>query len=140
MAPPPNLEAFNAPSREVCTVRRERTNTPLQALVTLNDPLFVETARHLAQLALNQSAGSDESTMDYIANYVLCRSLQPRERSILQTSKNDLRAYYQSHPEDAKALIAVGETKADEQLDPAEFAAWTMVCNQLMNLDETLNK
>ena len=140
MAPPPNLEAFNAPSREVCTVRRERTNTPLQALVTLNDPLFVETARHLAQLALNQSAGSDESTMDYIANYILCRSLQPRERSILQTSKNDLRAYYQSHPEDAKALIAVGETKADEQLDPAEFAAWTMVCNQLMNLDETLNK
>jgi hypothetical protein len=140
MAPPPNLEAFNAPSREVCTVRRERTNTPLQALVTLNDPLFVETARHLAQLALNQSAGSDESTMDYIANYVLCRSLQPRERSILQTSKNDLRAYYQSHPEDAKALIAVGEIKADEQLDPADFAAWTMVCNQLMNLDETLNK
>lgn len=139
MAPPPNLETFNAPSREVCTVRRERTNTPLQALVTLNDPQFVEAARHLAQETL-ASANDDSDVLAQITTRVLCRSLSQQETELVLSTKRDLLTHYQSQPEDAAALIAVGDTPASDQLDPAELATWTMVCNQLMNLDETLNK
>lgn len=140
MAPPPNLEAFNAPSREVCTVRRERTNTPLQALVTLNDPQFVEAARNLAEAAIATGTGDDATTINEIAQRVLCRSLNAREVAILQSSKQELLAFYQSHPEDAKTLIDVGESAVNHKLDTAKLAAWTMVCNQVMNLDEALNK
>ncbi len=90
MAPPPNLEAFNAPSREVCTVRRERTNTPLQALVTLNDPQFIEAARNMAQQALMASGGDDAKVIDYIAQRVLCRPIEAREQAIVLASKDEL--------------------------------------------------
>jgi hypothetical protein len=140
MAPPPNLEAFNAPSREVCAVNRERTNTPLQALVTLNDPQFVEAARYLAQQALAQSGGDDAKVVNYLARRVVCRELSEQEQQILLADKADFLAYYQSQPDDAKAFISVGESKVDEKLDAAELAAWTLVSNQIMNLDEALNK
>lgn len=139
MAPPPNLDAFNAPSREVCIVRRERTNTPLQALVTLNDPQFVEAARHLAQQAL-VNGDKDDQVNDFISLRVLGRPLDDDERSILNADREEFLAYYQSHPESAAALIAVGESKADTAVDAPVLAAWTMVCNQVMNLDEALNK
>jgi hypothetical protein len=140
MAPPPNMEVFNAPSREVSCVRRERTNTPLQALVTMNDPQFIEAARNLAQLAMKQGAGDDARTLDLIARRVLSRALDEREQAIVQDSLKELRANYTAKPEDAKALLAVGETKADDKLDAASLAAWTMLCNQMLNLDEVLNK
>jgi len=140
MAPPPNLEAFNAPSREVCTVRRERTNTPLQALVTLNDPQFVEAARHFAQSALTASGGDAEKTLDFIAHRALGRPLSAREKEIINGSKKNLADYYRSKTEDAKALVAVGESPVDNSLDVVELAAWTMICNQILNLDEVLSK
>jgi hypothetical protein len=140
MAPPPNLEAFNAPSREMCIVRRDRTNTPLQALVTLNDPQFVEAARHLAEAALTQSGGNDDASIDYVTNRVLCRDLKSHEREIIMGTKNILLDYYKSHPDDAAALVAVGESDASEPLDAAQLATWTMVCNQILNLDEVFNK
>ena len=139
-SPPPNLEVFNAPSREVCTIRRERTNTPLQALVTLNDPQFIEAARHLAQNALNASGGDEAKAFDYVGQRVLGRNLNAKELPVVATNKKQLLAYYQSKSEDAKALIAVGASKVDEKLDRAKLAAWTMICNQMMNLDEVLNK
>ena len=139
MAPPPNLEAFNAPSRELCTVRRERTNTPLQALVTLNDPQFVEAARRLAQEAL-KAGGDDVKVVQEIALRTLCRPMTQHETAHVLASKRDLLAYYQMNPEDATALIGVGDSRADENLDAAVLAAWTMVGNQMLNLDETLNK
>lgn len=140
MAPPPSLEAFNAPSREVCVVQRERTNTPLQALVTLNDPQFVETARQLAATALKTSGGDDGMTVDFIAERLLARSLSAAERSIVLAAKKDYSKHYQAHQDDAEKLIAVGESKLDADLDSKTLATWTMVCNQMMNLDEALNK
>lgn len=140
MAPPPNLEAFNAPSREVCTVRRERTNTPLQALVTLNDPQFVEAARMLAQRAINEAGGSESGVLDYIVQRVLCRPLTAEEQDVLMAAHQDLAAYYQATPEDAEALAAVGEAPTEDGMDAVQLATWTMVCNQVMNLDEVLCK
>ncbi len=139
MAPPPNLEAFNAPSREVCTVRRERTNTPLQALVTLNDPQFVEAARYLAQQVVSAGA-TDESILNQIASRVLGRSFTATEIALLVNSVNDLRNHYTSSPQDAEALINVGDTNPDRTIEAATLATWTMVSNQIMNLDEALSK
>lgn len=139
-APPASMEILNAPNRETCTVRRERTNTPLQALVTLNDPQFVEAARHLAQHTLKEGGDEVTSRFDYLSRRLLARPFYAEEVKIAQRSLNDLLTYYQSHPEDAKKLIAVGASKADPSLDASELAAWTMLANELMNLDEVLNK
>ncbi|HVX13262.1 MAG TPA: DUF1553 domain-containing protein [Pirellulales bacterium] len=139
-APPASLDILNAPSREVCTVRRERTDTPLQALVTLNDPQFVESARHLAEVVLKQGGESAESRLDLLARRLLARSWRAEELPAVQASLTDLQAFYQAHAEEAKLLITVGESKADPALDVSVLAAWTMLANELMNLDEVLNK
>jgi hypothetical protein len=139
-APPASMDIFNAPSREVCTVRRERTNTPLQALVTLNDPQFVEAARHLAGRAIKDGGESPEGRIDLMARRLLARPLRPEEMRIVRASFDDLSAFYRSHPEDAAALLAVGESKPDTSIDPPTLAAWTMLANEMMNLDEVLNK
>jgi hypothetical protein len=139
-APPASLEVFNAPSREVCTVRRERTNTPLQALVTLNDPQFVEAARELAQSALQHGGQTTDLRIDWIARRLLSRPFRPEELAIVQTSFARLNAFYQSHPGEAARLLSVGESKPDPALEPATLAPWTMLANELMNLDEYLNK
>ena len=140
MAAPPNMVAFNAPSREYCAVSRERTNTPLQALITLNDPQFVEAARKLAELGLIETDGSDQAMIDFIIARALSRALKDRELEIVQSSKQHLLEYYQDHADDAKLLLAVGESKVDESMDDVTLATWTMVCNQILNLDEVLNK
>ncbi len=139
-APPASMDIFNAPSRETCTVRRERTNTPLQALVTLNDPQFVEAARHLAQRALKEGGATVESRVNFLALRLLARPLRPEEMTVVKKSVADLEAYYKSQAKDAVQLITVGESKADASIQPELLAAWTMVTNQLMNLDEVLNK
>jgi hypothetical protein len=139
-APPASLDIFNAPSREVCTVRRERTNTPLQALVTLNDPQFVEAARALAQATLERGGETPELRIDSLARRLLSRPFRPEELAVVHASLSKLSTYYQSNPDEAVRLISVGESKADPALDPATLAAWTMLANELMNLDEFLNK
>lgn len=139
-APPASMDVFNAPSRETCTVRRERTNTPLQALATLNGPQFVEAARCLAQKALASAAESDPERLDRIARRLLAREFRPKEREVVLGVLADLRAHYKAAPEDAKALIEVGEAPVRPGLEPVQLAAYTMVVNQLMNLDEVLNK
>jgi Protein of unknown function (DUF1553)/Protein of unknown function (DUF1549)/Concanavalin A-like lectin/glucanases superfamily/Planctomycete cytochrome C len=147
-APPASLEVMNAPNRETSCVRRERTDTPLQALVTLNDVQFVEAARNLAERAIQASGGleapgdapANEARLDYIARRLLARPLTTAELAIVKSSSADLVAHYQAHPDDAQQLIAVGESKAASSIDPALLAAWTMLANELMNLDEVLNK
>lgn len=139
MAPNPTLETFNAPSREVCVVRRERTNTPLQALVTLNDPTFVEAARNLAAEALDVASNS-ELIADHMAEKVLFRSLTNAERKIILDQQQQFKVHYQANADAAKALIAVGDSPVMDHHDAVQLAAWTMVGNQLMNLDEVLCK
>jgi len=137
-APPASMEIFNAPSRENCSVRRERTNTPLQALVTLNDPQFVEAARALADLALRAGA-DDDGRIDLLFRRLVARPPDPSEREIVRASLGALVAWYAAHPAEAAALAAVGESRpvvADLPL----LAAWTMLANELMNLDEVLCK
>ena len=138
-APPASMDIFNAPAREVCTMRRERTNTPLQALVTMNDEQFVEAARNLAQKAV-QSAPTMEGRMNFLSKRLLARPLKPQETEILESSLADITGYYVRRPNDAQLLITVGESKPDAAVPPAQLAAWTMLTNQMMNLDEALNK
>jgi hypothetical protein len=140
MSPSPNMDIFNAPSREVSCVRRDRTNTPLQALVTMNDPQFIEAARNLAQKAIACGCNDDAKALTYLAERVLCRPLKAKEQPILTASLADLRKHYTTSATDTEALLKVGESKIDEKLPKAELAAWTMLTNQLMNLDEVLNK
>jgi hypothetical protein len=139
-APPASMEIFNAPTRESCTVRRERTDTPLQALVTLNDPQFVEAARHLAQAALKEGGEKLVDRIDFLARRLLARPLTEEESKVVAATVQDLLDHYRVHSEEAKKLLAVGESKADPKLDIPTLAAWTMVANQLLNLDEVLNK
>ena len=136
------MEVFNATAREVCTVKRERTNTPLQALVTLNDVQFVEAARSLAtNTLLDTSLGTDSGArIQSIANKILSRTFRAEELGIVLDSLNELIAIYQGQPDEAKKLIAFGESKPIASLDASELAAWTMLANELMNLDEVLTK
>ena len=139
-APPPSMDIFDAPSREECVVRRERTNTPLQALVTMDDPQFVEAARVLAQNALLTSRASVDRTVNYMANRLLARDLDQRERSVVMRSYHQYLTYYQSDITAATKLVSIGESKPDPALRKPEFAAMTMVANELFNLDEALVK
>jgi hypothetical protein len=139
-APPASMEIFNAPSRENCTVRRERTNTPLQALVTMNDPQFVEAARHLAQRTLLETPDDFNRRLDFVTLRLLARPLEAKERDICKTALEEFRSHYAAKPQDATKLIQTGESKPDPKVPAAELAAWTMLASQVMNLDEALNK
>ena len=138
-APPASMDIFNAPTRESCTMRRERTDTPLQALVTMNDPQFVEAARELAGHAMQASADFD-AQLGYISVRLLARPLSLKEKEIARRSYEGFRARYEDNAADAAAVLGVGATRPDPSLPPADFAAMTMLTNQLMNLDEVLNR
>ena len=138
-APHPAMEILNAPSREVVCVRRDRTNTPLQAFVTLNDPQFVEASRRLAEHAME--AGSDPAArLDFITERLLARSFNDDERKLALDTLDAALAAYRADSKAAQAMISNGETKANPKLDVPELAAWTLVASQILNLDETLNK
>ncbi|MFM7519132.1 MAG: DUF1553 domain-containing protein, partial [Planctomycetota bacterium] len=138
-APPASMDIFNAPSRETCTIRRDRTNTPLQALVTLNDPQFVEAARALADRAFEIGGATDDARLDFVARRLLARPLAAAEAEIVKKSLAELEAFYGAHADDARALVTIGDTKP-RLPDTAKLAAWTMLVNELMNLDEVLCK
>ena len=139
MAAPANLDIFNAPSREMSCVRRDRTNTPLQALVAMNDPQFVEAARNLAQRVF-MAGPTEDARLQAAAERVLSRTLREDELRVLRGSLKELRAHYAGRQAEAEALLKVGESKPQAEVPAAELAAWTMVCSQLLNLDETITK
>ena len=138
-APPASMEVFNAPTRESCTVRRERTNTPLQALVTMNDVQFVEAAKFLAQTSM-ENAPTLDAQIDYISLRLLARRLTPEERAAAHKGYADFQRHYVEVPGDADKLLKAGERTPNPALDPVNFAALTVLTNELMNLDEVLNK
>ena len=139
-APPPSMDIFNAPTREHSVVRRERTNTPLQALVTMNDPQFVEASRHLAQRAMRQAGEAFDPRLDFVTLRLLARRFSDDEREIARRSYDRLVDAYRASADEAERLLDVGDSAPDGTLPAAESAAWTMLVTQVLNLDEVLNK
>ncbi len=138
-SPPPALATFDAPDRETCTIRRSRTNTPLQALVLLNDPTYVEASRKMAELALKEK-GDAESRVEFLFRRVLARSPSLAEKEVLGRVLKRQLNHFQSHPEAAQALLKVGESPSEKAAAPAELAAWAILCNVIFNLDESVNR
>jgi hypothetical protein len=138
--PYPPLATFDAPNREVCTDCRARTNTPLQALVLLNDPAFVEAARVLAQRLMAEGGSSPIERIAFA--FKLCTARAPRERELATLLRiyETQRAHFQQHPEAAARLVRVGEAPRPAGIDECELAAWTAIGNVLLNLDETITK
>lgn len=138
-APPTSLAAFDAPDREKCVARRARTNTPLQALVTLNDPQFIEAARALAVRARHEASG-DPARLRRAFQLATARPPSSKELAVLASLLKDQRAHYTAQPKEAAALVAVGEAKPPEDAAKPELAAWTMVASTILNLDEVVTK
>ncbi len=142
--PPPNMLVFDAPNRETCVVERSRSNTPLQALVLMNDPQFVEAARVLAQslLARHDEGGGihDAGLVKELFRQVLARPPSPVERDALLDLVADLRPRYVEDPASASALIEVGERRPDTAIPRAELAAWSVAASAVLNLDEAVTR
>jgi hypothetical protein len=138
--PPPTLMALDAPDRETCTVRRSRTNTPLQALVLLNDPTYVEAARKFAERILREGGDSLDQRLQFAFRSVLSRPPTTAELAVLRGVYDRQLARFRASPSAAKDLLAVGEAPADATLDAAELAAWAMVASAILNTDEAVTK
>jgi mono/diheme cytochrome c family protein len=139
-AAPPQMTTFDAPSRESCTVRRERTNTPLQALLLMNEPQFIEASRALAERTLREAGPATRDRLTYMFRLATSRSPGAADLAELAATFEDLTAHYAGKPDAARQLIAIGETKPDARFNPAELAAWTMIGNVVLNLDEVITK
>lgn len=136
----PSLLAFDAPAREECTARRDRSNTPLQSLVLLNDPTYVEAARKLAERVLVESNGEFEQRLAWLYNQTLARAPRENEISLLRPLFEESLATYREAPEAAQELVAVGYSKTVEQTDPVQLAAWMSVTRSVMNLHEFITR
>jgi hypothetical protein len=139
-SPPPSLTTFDAPSREECTVRRARTNTPLQALVLMNDEQYVEAARHLAERMMREGGQSPAERIGLGFRLATSRPPSADEVRIFQKLYDAESAAYAQNGQAAAKLLGVGDSPHDKALDPRELAAWTMVANVILNLDETVTK
>ena len=139
-APPPFMSNFDAPSRESMCAKRERSNSPLQALQLLNDVQQVEAARALAQRMMTEGGSSVDERIRFAYLTVLSRPPEANELAIIRDVLAFHLAKYRKHIEDARKLISNGESKSNPKLDVSELAAWTMVANLMLNLDETLNR
>jgi hypothetical protein len=138
-SPPPSMLTFDAPSRESCTARRARTNTPLQALVLMNDEQYVETARHLAVRMMTECGSDAAGCVTYGFQLATARRPNDDESNVLLEVYRAHRDRYQADPEAAAKLLDVGDHKTTN-FDVSELAAWTMVANLILNLDETVTK
>ncbi len=139
-SPPPSMSTFDAPSREACTVRRARTNTPLQALVLLNDIQFVEASRQLGERILTEGGKTPAEKITHGFRLATARKPTEKELAILLNLYREQLTEYQKHPESAKKLLAVGDSPRNEKHNPAEHAAWTILGSVLLNLDESVTK
>jgi hypothetical protein len=138
--PPASLATFDAPDREKCTARRGLTNTPLQALVLLNDPTYVEAARALAQRALLEGGKDEQSRIDFAFRLATARKPTAKERGVLRALLETQLASFRRDRKAALQLLSVGESPRDTRVDVAELAAWTTIASTILNLDETITR
>lgn len=136
----PSLLAFDAPSREECTADRPRSNTPLQSLVLLNDPAYVEAARVYAVAILERGGDSDRSKVEFAMARALARDISDQEATALLSLLEQAREEYKSNPEAAKTLLKVGQYPTPDGRDYIELAAWTNVARTILNLHETITR
>ena len=139
-APPPNMQLFDAPTRERCILQRSRTNTPLQALVLLNDVQYVEAARNLAQQILTAPPSTIDQQIDDLYMRVLSRPARAEEVKILSDILSEYLTEFAADTESAKSLVGFGESDRDESIEVSMHAAWTMLCSMVMNLDEAVTR
>ena len=139
-SPPPQMSTFDAPTRESCVVRRERTNTPLQALLLMNDPQYIEAARFLAQLTFNQELESVDEDIRFMYKRVMARPPAEELMEVLRENFELNKSEFTQNLESAKKLVKIGETPADAKYEPTRLAALTMLANLLMNQDEFVSR
>ncbi len=139
-APAPGMTTFDAPSREAFCVRRERSNTPLQALLLMNDVQYFEAARNLAQRMLTEGGGNADDRIRFAFRLATARLPEKTELSVLKNTLKLQLTRFEKDAEAAKKAISFGESKPKAELKPVELAAYTMVANVILNLDETVTK
>ncbi len=139
-AAPPTMTMFDSPSREICTVKRSRTNTPLQALALLNEKTYIEAARVLAQRMITEGGSTPEQRIAWAFRRATCREPRADEMKVLVAGLAKRTARLQQSPDEATKILAVGEAKPDPKLDPIELAAYTGTANVLLNLDEVVTR
>jgi hypothetical protein len=137
---PPAMQVFDASSREYCNVRETRTNTPLQALNLMNDVTYVEAARMLAQRMLQEGGARPEDRVTRGFRLAAGRVPDESEIEVLLSSLGAQLEYFESHPEAAAGLLAVGERRNDPKLNTQEVAAYAVVGSLILNLDEVITK
>ena len=140
MAIMPDMDAFDAPMRDVVCTRRQRTDTPLQALVTMDDVQWVEAARALAQRVIREGGRQPVQRIDMMSEILLAHDPSAQMAQVLKGSLMTMEQHYAADPKAALALVRVGETKPDPSIPAPDLAAWTMVASEMLNLDQTVNK
>ena len=136
----PSLLAFDAPGREECTARRPRSNTPLQALVLLNDPTYVEAARAFAARILREGGGSGPDRVRFAVREALGRTPTPQETEVLTALYKKHHEQLAADPAVARQILGVGQSKTPDGADPVELAAWASVARVILNLHETITR
>ncbi|HZK80444.1 MAG TPA: DUF1553 domain-containing protein, partial [Humisphaera sp.] len=139
-SPPPQLSAFDAPDREVCAVKRTRTNTPLQALVMWNDPTYMESARKMAERVMLADHPSVEHRIVEAFEIATSRKPTEKETAVLKKVFEAQLDEYRKNPAAVQKVLSIGEAPHNEELDQTRLAAWTMVCSTILNLDETITR
>jgi len=139
MATMPDMDTLDVPVHDAACTRRQRTDTPLQALVMMNDPLWLEASRHLAERVIHKS-GETDARLGYLGELLLARPWQPREQAVLKTALQKFQDSYAHEKSHAEELLKVGESTRDANIQPEELASWMLVASAAMNLDSVLNK
>jgi hypothetical protein len=139
MATMPDMDTLDVPVRDAACTRRQRTDTPLQALVLMNDPLWLEASRKLAERVIRQSSETD-ARLNYLGEVLLARDWEPRERLVLENALMKFQSAYANDQSRAEEVLKVGESSRDSGIRPDELASWMLVASAAMNLDAVLNK
>jgi len=139
MATMPDMDTLDAPVRDAACTRRQRTDTPLQALVLMNDPQWLEASRHLAERVIHQSSETG-TRLNYLGEVLLARPWEAREKIVLENALMKFQSSYAHDKSRAEELLKVGESSHDTGIQPDELVSWMLVASAAMNLDSVLNK